>query len=86
MFFLSLRGLLAEGDMFAKPKCRFCATPWLPPMGVTAAKAFCPKCRDERRQKAKQTLGLKKISSKDFDGKYLLPRSMRNTSRLKRST
>lgn len=86
MFALSLRGLRAEGDMFAKPKCRFCSTSWLPPMGVVAAKAFCPKCRDDRRHKAKQALGLKKVSSKDFDGKYLLPRSLRKTPKLKRAT
>jgi hypothetical protein len=72
--------------MFAPPKCRFCGAEWRPPQGVVAMMSFCASCRKERREIAKKELSLKRITSRDLEGKFLLPRSLRkNRKRRKRA-
>jgi hypothetical protein len=71
--------------MFALPKCRFCQSPWRPPEGVVAAKSFCATCQKERRQMAKKRLSLKRITSRDLDGKFLLPRGLRKNRKRNRA-
>lgn len=71
--------------MFASPKCRFCSTEWRPPEGVVAMNSFCASCRKERRQIAKKKLGIKRITSDDLDGQFLLPRALRKIRKRKRA-
>lgn len=38
-----------------QPRCRWCGRLWLPPEGVDATRAYCARCRRERRSVAAQT-------------------------------
>jgi hypothetical protein len=71
--------------MFVRPTCRFCESQWRPPEGVVAAMSFCANCRKERQRIAKKELGLKRISPRDLDGKFLLPRALRKNRRRKKA-
>lgn len=63
--------------MFKLPKCRHCHRFWIPALGVVASDSYCRKCRVERKRIAKKVLGLRRITPKDFEGPYLLPRLLR---------
>ena len=59
------------------PKCRCCGNYWRPPQGVNANAAYCKRCAKERRAVATASLGLKRITSADLSGRFLLPRRFR---------
>lgn len=59
------------------PTCRCCGNYWRPPQGVSASAAYCKRCAKERRANATTALGLKRITSADLSGRFLLPRRFR---------
>lgn len=59
------------------PKCRFCGSYWRPAPGVNASASYCKRCAKERHAQAATVLGLKRVSSSDIKGPYLLPRRLR---------
>jgi hypothetical protein len=65
--------------MFELPKCRHCGRQWKPRLGVVADHSFCSRCKNDRREIAKQNLDLRPLRETDFDGPYLLPRRLRKS-------
>lgn len=61
------------------PKCRCCGSHWRPAPGVNANAAYCKRCTKERHKQAASVLGLKRLSSTDIKGAYLLPRRLRSS-------
>lgn len=61
------------------PKCRCCGSFWRPASGVNANAAYCKRCAKERHAKAAGVLGLKRLSSSEIEGPYLLPRRLRSS-------
>lgn len=59
------------------PTCRCCGNYWRPAPGVNATAAYCKRCAKERQAKATASLGLKRITSADLSGRFLLPRRFR---------
>lgn len=59
------------------PRCRNCNRHWRPAPGVVADAGYCKKCTKERQAVATSRLGLKRITTADLTGRYLLPRRFR---------
>lgn len=59
------------------PTCRRCGRHWRPAEGVVTDTAYCKKCAKDRQAVATASLGLKRITSADLTGRYLLPRRFR---------
>jgi hypothetical protein len=63
--------------MIALPKCRHCHRTWKPRLGIVANKAYCRRCRNQRREVAKRVFGLRPLTTEELDRKYVLPRKLR---------
>lgn len=61
------------------PTCRCCGNYWRPPQSVSASAAYCKRCAKQRRAAATASLGLKRITSADLSGSFLLPRKFRSS-------
>lgn len=59
------------------PTCSNCGRHWRPPQGVVTDAAYCKKCAKDRQAVAASSLGLKRITSADLSGRFLLPRRFR---------
>lgn len=59
------------------PRCRNCGRYWHPAQGVISDMAYCKKCKNERQAAAALRLDLKRVTSTDLTGSYLLPRKFR---------
>jgi hypothetical protein len=64
--------------MFALPVCRFCEQVWCPGENVVADRAFCARCRKERRAAAAEKLGTQGVTAEELNGRYI-PARHRNT-------
>lgn len=70
--------------MIKLPRCRHCNLVWKPRLSVVADKAYCSRCRKERRQIAKRVFGLHPLTVEDLQGPYLRPQKFRK-ARLRQS-
>lgn len=53
-------------------RCTACGRPFPHEDGVVASSTYCRECSHDRLATAKKVLGLRPITSADFDGPYLI--------------
>jgi hypothetical protein len=56
--------------MLQLPRCRHCQRLWKPRSDVVASRAYCSRCRADRRKIAQQAFELRPLTAEDLRGPF----------------